>query len=86
MIFTTLQCLCQSYAVTSMDYVAVSNILTFGACESRSCLNITVINDKEAEPDETFFITLERTSGLNSRITLRPEQGEIKILNDDDPR
>ena len=35
------------------------------------------------ELTESFFVTLERTPGLDSRITLDPVDGEIEISDDD---
>ena len=70
---------CLLHAVTPMDYGAVSTIMTFTACETRRCLDITIVNDTEGEPDETFGITLERTPGLTGRITLDPMDGMITI-------
>ena len=40
------------------------------------------MNDTENELDEKFNITLERTPGLNGRITLDPVGGVITIHND----
>ena len=65
-----------------MDYGSVSTILRFAACETRQCVDITIVNDTENEPDETFSISLERTSFLSNRITLRPVDGEIVIIDD----
>ena len=59
----------------------MSTILNFAACETQSCLNIAIVNDTQNELDEELNITLERTSGLNRRITLDPVGGVITIHN-----
>ena len=67
--------------VTPMDYGAVSTTLTYPACVTRACVDIHIVNDTQAEPNEKFVITLERTPGLDSRITLDPVDGVFEILN-----
>ena len=71
-----------SHTVTPMDYGDVSTIVRFAACETRHCVNITIVDDRRHERDEAFAITLERTPGLNDRITLDPANGVVTILDD----
>ena len=66
-----------------MDYVGVSNTLTFDACDTRQCTEISIENDMIVEITESFFVTLERTPDLDSRITLNPVDGEIEITDND---
>ena len=61
----------------------MSTILTFAACDTRRCVDVSIINDAVDEPDEMFGITLERTPGLNDRITLDPVDGVVIIIDDD---
>ena len=61
----------------------MSTIMTFAACVTRRCVDVTVMNDTQDEPAEMFGITLERTPGLNDRITLDPVTGDITIVDDD---
>ena len=72
-----------SYTVSPMDYGAVSTILRFDACDTRHCVGVTIVIDGDDEPDEIFGITLERTPGLNDRITLDPVDGDITIADND---
>ena len=60
----------------------MSNILTFAACETRRCVDVPIMNDTDDEPDEMFGITLERTPGLNDRITLDPVDRVVTINGD----
>ena len=66
-----------------MDYVIVSTILEVGSCNTRQCTEITIVDDMIAEMTESFFVTLERSPGLDSRLTLDPVDGEIEIIDDD---
>ena len=65
-----------------MDYTSVSNIFAFGECQTRYCTEITIVNDMILELTESFLFTLERTPGLDSRITLDPVNGEVEIIED----
>ena len=64
-----------------MDYGTVSTILRFAACQKRQCVDITIQNDEMSEQLESFFVSLERTNDLDSRITLDPVDGEIVITD-----
>ena len=66
-----------------MDYDSISEILAFGSCATRQCTEIPIVDDMMVELTESFFVTLERTTGLDSRITLDPVDGEIEIIDDD---
>ena len=65
-----------------MDYISVSTILAFDTCDTRQCTKIPIVDDMIVELTESFFVTLERTPGLDSRITLDPVDGEIEIIDD----
>ena len=71
------------FLVSPMDYVSVYTILEFDTCDTRHCTEIPIVNDMIVELTESFFVTLERTLGLDSRITLDPVNGEIEITDDD---
>ena len=66
-----------------MDYDGISVILLFAACQRRSCVNVTIIDDEMLENTESFNFTLERTTGLSDRITLDPVDGVVEIIDDD---
>ena len=61
----------------------MSSIVMFDACDIRCRVDITIVSDTDNEPDEMFAITLERTPGLNDRITLDPVDGMVIITDDD---
>ena len=65
------------------DYAALSETLMFGACETRSCINVTTVGDLVDEPEEFFHVSLTRTTGLDNRITLNPVEGRIVIIDND---
>ena len=66
-----------------MDYDSVPNTLAFGACDTRQCTEIPIVNDMIVEMNESFFVTLEMTSDPDSRITLDLVDGEIEITDND---
>ena len=66
-----------------MDYTATSEVLTFAACETQRCVNVTIIDDLTLETEETFDVTLNRTADLDNRITLDPAAEEIQIIDND---
>ena len=66
-----------------MDYGSVDTTLPFDACDTRSCVNVSITNDDTLENTESFFVNLN-LNGLESRIMLDPTRGEIEILDDDD--
>ena len=79
--------ICEMFIFTfteeSMDYIQFSRILSFAACETRRCVNITIVDDLVDEPVEEFDVTLERTLHLESRIRLQPMDAMV-IINDDE--
>ena len=56
----------------------------FAACQRRSCVNVTIVDDEVLEMVvESFNVTLERTPGLDNRITLNPVNGVVEIRDND---
>ena len=60
-----------------MDYLELNSILSFDACQNRSCINVTIVDDLVDKPLEYFYFTLERTPDLDTRISLNPVDGRI---------
>ena len=63
----------------SLDYIGLSRLLSFAACDKKQCVDVEIVDDLVDEPQEKFVITLERTPDLNSRIMLDPVDEEIFI-------
>ena len=57
--------------------------LTFSTCQSRQCVNVSITDDTLKEQNESFTISLERSTGFDARITLDPSESTVIILNDD---
>ena len=57
--------------------------LSFEACTTKVCETLTIVDDNISERRELFYLTLERTPDLDSRIILNPRHGEVKIDDDD---
>ena len=68
-----------------MDYIGPSTILRFPTCGTRQCVNVSIVDDDVLENVESFYVTLERTPGLDVRITLDPVDGIISITDDGQP-
>ena len=62
-----------------IDYGELSTILSFPTCGTRQCANVSIVDDDVLENVESFHVTLERTPGLDVRITLDPMDGVIEI-------
>ena len=68
-----------------MDYIGFSMTLTFDTCETRRCVNVDIVDDMVDERLEFFDYILEPlTTGLDPRITIRPDIGVVIIIDDDD--
>ena len=55
----------------------------FAACEMRSCVSVSIVDDEILRHDKLLDLTLERTSDLDNGITLDPVNGVVKIIDDD---
>ena len=67
------------------DYQVPTTIFTFSSCLKRSCINVTIENNDNAEGTELFSVTLQRATNLDPRISLVPENqsATVQIDNDD---
>ncbi|CAI8057261.1 hypothetical protein GBAR_LOCUS31214, partial [Geodia barretti] len=68
-------------AESPADYVAVEEVLTFAACESQRCVNVRLANDLVNEPEETFSLSLTRSTRYHISIT--STTGVVVITDDD---
>ena len=69
-----------------VDYIPVENgILTFTPEDNNPCIPVIIFDECRVEQNESFFVTLERTPGLNDRVIIDPckSEGEVVIGNDD---
>ena len=67
-----------------MDYIALSMTLTFDTCDTRRCVNVSIVEDIVNEPDEVFDYSLVPAPiGLDPRITIRPDMGAVLITDND---
>ena len=57
--------------------------LFFYACTTRVCGALSIVDDDISERMESFYLTLERTSNLNSRVILNAKIGVVMIIDDD---
>ena len=77
--------LCLSTLGRGGDYGALANptLLRFGACETRQCVTIQIINDDRLEETESFNVSLEGAGEVNSTFILDPQQAVIYITDED---
>ena len=68
--------------VQTIDYGAIDVILEFDVCETRKCVNVSIVDDLVDEEDEIFTYHLRRTPNLDSRIGLAPIDGTVEIIDD----
>ena len=62
----------------------MSTTLRFAACETQTCVNITIIESVAVDRKvETFVVALERTPDLPDRIILDAVNGSITILDNE---
>ena len=74
---------CVLFAVSPMDYMTLAEMLMFITCETRRCVAVTIVDDLTYDPGEMFQVSLERTPGLDHRITLQPTNAMIAIVDND---
>ena len=78
--------LCSTYSVMYIvvpdDYGSLNVSLMFAACDTRRCVNVNILSDFTDEPDDNFFLALNKTPGLHPRIFLQPVLGKIIIVDD----
>ena len=61
----------------------MSMAIIFAACQTRSCVNVSIMDDDVLGDVESFNVTLENTTDLDSRIILDPVNGIIVIIDND---
>ena len=69
------------YTASSEDYQPQSMTLLFGACNTRHCVNIVIVNDLINEPVERFSLSLSTDLALH--LPLRPQTSEVAIIDND---
>ena len=67
-----------------VDYVKADVLLYFSVCQTKSCINVEIIDDEISEKEEKFTFTLTTTPGHDPRIIFDPViTGEVTIIDDD---
>ena len=66
------------------DFTSLQSALfSFDECDRRMCVSITIVDDSMVEMTESFNVTLDRTTSLDSRITLGLADGVVEITEND---
>ena len=69
-----------STAVSGEDYNAYNGTIYFGSCDTRKCVNITIIDDLIVENVECFQVMLNMNT---SDLELNPMIGRVHIYSDE---
>jgi hypothetical protein len=71
-------------ATSGHDYESISTTVRAMPCQPVICTEVTIIDDETVELlEETFTVRLERTPGLDYRISLEDTPATITITDDD---
>ena len=67
-----------------MDYIAISQVLTFSNTSSVQTVLVSIVNDSLLEIDEVFSasLSLENTADADS-VTLQPISAAVTIVDED---
>ena len=59
--------------------------LTFEPMNPESCVTIAIRNSVDLEMPESFFVSLQKPSGLDDRISINTDEDEteVEIIDDD---
>ena len=66
-----------------LDYTSVSATLRFAPCQTRSCVNIEIMDDCIVEDRGEFDVFLMRPDGLDNRIQIRTAHAVVNITDED---
>jgi photosystem II stability/assembly factor-like uncharacterized protein len=66
-------------ATAGSDYTAASGVLNFSPGQTVKTVEVPVLNDSVAEPDETFFLNIASSS--QTRATVADGQGQATIVD-----
>ena len=75
-----------SFTDINDDFVPPSRrYLTFEPMNPESCVTIAIRNSVDLEMPESFFVSLQKPSGLDDRISINSDKDEteVEILDDD---
>ena len=74
-----------SLTASTRDYVAMPEVISFGSCENRVCVDVHTIDDDIIENEETFTVTLRVDSSLSSKIRVKSQSRIATItIHDND--
>ena len=68
--------------MSPLDFEAVNEAVAFAPCETQRCVNVSIVDDLISEPEETFSLSLTRSSGTPF-ISFGLTTGQVIITDDD---
>ena len=70
----------RSYLTAPMDYLAISEPLSFNPATTRVCRNITIVDDSDRDSGEVFFLRLTTNE---PGVVLDPNSGTVAIIDNE---
>ena len=75
------QCSLYIHAALDEDFMLITRIVRFMACQMMSCVEVPIIEDDIAEDVEVFNVLLEQTPGFDTHISLQEMEETITIVD-----
>ena len=76
-------CFLFASSVSPADFTSLATVLSFDECDTRMCVSITIVDEMMVEMTESFDVTLDRTTSLDSRVTLGLADAVVEITDSD---
>ena len=70
------------YMTGSIDYLSVTETLTFSSGSQRICVSVSIVDDGIVEYEEAFSVSIGLSTADDS-VTISNDTAEVTILNDD---
>ena len=75
------KCLFPITVAGGLDYVDMSQVVTFVPPSARWCVRVLIINDGDVEKNEVFSVRLSNRE--ETAITLNPRTASVRIIDED---
>lgn len=64
-----------------LDYIRMSQVVTFVPPSARWCVRVLLINDGDVERNEVFYVRLSNRD--ETAVTLSPRTASVRIIDED---
>lgn len=76
-----MKCLFLVTVAGGLDYVHMSQVVTFVPPSERWCVRVILINDEDVERNEVFTVRLSNRD--DTAVTLNPRTASVRIIDED---